>query len=340
MTKYPKQIVISVNAVLVTLGVLLSGYIVYNLRTIFGLIFVALLLALSMESMVRALMRVTVLNRPLPRGIAVLLSYLSLVFVIILFFFTTAPMIIRESQNLVNNFSFFLRHLEINGETLFESLSFLDVLGNTFQPGNLPSLLANSISTVSRLVSLIVLSAYISLDLPNLKSRFVRLFGAENSADIRELLDSIEEHIGSWVKGELTIMAAVGFLGFLGLALAGVDYALALGFISGLLEIVPIFGPLVSTVLATGVAFSQSPTKGLIAFAIFVSIQQLESNFITPKVMQKFSGFSPLVILIALMIGNEFFGVLGAVLAIPITMVLGIVYRKYYPHGAVVQIKD
>jgi predicted PurR-regulated permease PerM len=324
-----KQVVISVKTILILLAILLGVYVSYALRGIFGLVFIALLLAISMESAVKSIMCTTLMNKPLSRSFAVILSYILLLIVAVLFLVIAAPMVIRESQKLVDNFSFFLSNLELNGESLFESLSFLDVLGKTLQPGNLTNLLSESISVVSRLVTLVVLSIYMSLDWPNLKDRFVGLFPSEKTKEIKELLYSVEIHVGTWVKGELSIMLAVGSLGFLGLSIAGVNYALALGFISGVLEIVPILGPFFSTVIATGVGLSQSPTKGLLAFLIFLTIQQVESNFITPKVMQKFSGFSPLIILIALMIGHEFFGLPGAILAIPVMMILGIFYRRY-----------
>ncbi|HOM78076.1 MAG TPA: AI-2E family transporter [bacterium] len=329
MLNINKQVVISTKTILITLGILLGVYVVYKLRSIFGLIFVSLLITISMESAIKSIMCLTFMNRPLSRGFAVFLSYLMLLLVIVLFFLVAAPMVINESQKLVSNFSFFLVNLELNGESLFESLSFLDVLGNALKPGNVGSILAGSISVLSRLVTLVVLAIYMSSDWPTIKDSFIGVLPKSKEKDLKELLYSVEIHVGTWVKGQLTIMFAVGFLGFLGLSIAGVNYALALGFISAILEIVPILGPLFSTIIATGVGFSQSPTKGLIAFLIFLFIQQVESNLVTPKVMQKFSGFSPLIILIALMIGHEFFGLPGAILAIPVTMILGIFYRRY-----------
>ncbi len=329
MLNFNKQVVISVKTIFITLAILAGAYVVYELRGIFGLIFVSLLIAISMESAIKSIMCMTFMNKPLSRGFAVILSYLLLLLVFVTFFLVAAPMVVKESQKLVTNFSFFLTNLEINGESLFESLSFLDVLGDTLKPGNIGSVLSSSISVLSRLVTLVVLAIYMSSDWPNLKNRFIGLFPKDKEKELKELMYSVEIHVGTWIKGQLTVMFAVGFLGFIGLSIAGVNYALALGFISGMLEIVPILGPLFSTIIATGVGFSQSPTKGLISFLIFLAIQQVESNFVTPKVMQKFSGFSPLIILIALMIGHEFFGLPGAILAIPVTMILGIFYRRY-----------
>lgn len=324
-----KQYVISVKTILSFFGLALSVYVVYRLRSILGLALVALLLAIVMESLVKSVMSVTFLNKPLSRGVAVILSYLLFLLLGATFLIVAAPMVVKESQKLVASLSFLLSSLKINEKSLFESLNFLDVLGNVLKSGNFTSLLSGSVLVLSRLVSMIVFSVYISLDWPNIKESFVRLFPPQKSQELREVFYLIEIHMGDWVRGQLTIMFAVGALGFVGLSIAGVDYALALGFMSAIFEIVPILGPFFSTAVATMVGFSQAPAKGLMAFLIFLAIQQVESNFVTPKVMQKFSGFNPLVILLALMIGSEFFGIFGTILAIPVTMILGILYRRY-----------
>ncbi len=83
-----------------------------------------------------------------------------------------------------------------------------------------------------------------------------------------------------------------------------------------------------SGALAGVIGFSDSPVKGLAVLVLFFIIQQSENNLLVPKVMQRVSGFSPLVILIALLIGSEFFGIVGAILSVPVTMISVIVVKK------------
>jgi len=106
--------------------------------------------------------------------------------------------------------------------------------------------------------------------------------------------------------------------------------SLALGLISGLLEIVPMVGPIISAVFAAIIALASNPIKAVGVVVLYIIVQQLENNVLVPKVMQKVSGFSPLVILTALLVGGEFFGVAGAVMAVPATMTLGIIIKKIF----------
>ena len=168
-----------------------------------------------------------------------------------------------------------------------------------------------------------------SLDWENIKRRFYSLFTGKTKDEMESLIEEVEANIGHWVKGQLSLMIVVGIASFLGLMLLGVNYPLALGLVAGLFEIVPVLGPVLTAVLAAAVGFAESPIKGFAAVGLFILIQQLENNFLVPKVMQKVSGFSPLVILLALLIGSNFFGIVGAVIAIPITMVLVVIVKHF-----------
>jgi len=94
------------------------------------------------------------------------------------------------------------------------------------------------------------------------------------------------------------------------------------------LEIVPTIGPIIAGVLATIVAFTDSPIKALIVIVFFIAVQQLENSFIVPKVMQKAVGLSPVIIIIAILVGAKLLGVAGAILAIPIAASISVVLNE------------
>jgi predicted PurR-regulated permease PerM len=158
--------------------------------------------------------------------------------------------------------------------------------------------------------------------------RFANLFPENTSEDVSFIMNKIEDNIGNWVKGQLVLMLAIGSMSFVALKSLGISSALALALIAGLLEIIPMLGPTISAILATVVGFSEDPLKGVIVLALFILIQQIENNFLVPRVMQKVSGFSPVVIIFALLIGSRFFGVMGAVLAVPSVMMVSIVVKR------------
>ena len=162
-----------------------------------------------------------------------------------------------------------------------------------------------------------MISIYMSLDWENLKRRFISLFPNKFKLEVLRIIEEIETNVGHWVKGQLVLMLVIGSLSFVGLAILQVPYPLALGLIAGVLEIVPIL---------------DTPLKSLAVIALFIGIQQLENNLLVPKIMQKVSGFSPLVILVALLIGSNFFGIVGAIIAVPVTMIAAIVIKSILKH--------
>ena len=117
-------------------------------------------------------------------------------------------------------------------------------------------------------------------------------------------------------------MTVVGLLTYVGLNLIGIRYALALAVLAGLLEAVPNLGPTLSSVPAILLGFATSPVMGFAAIALYFIVQQLENNIIVPVVMKKAVGLNPIITLLALLIGGKMGGVLGILLAIPITVFL------------------
>ena len=116
-------------------------------------------------------------------------------------------------------------------------------------------------------------------------------------------------------------MFCIGFCSSVALFFLGNPFYISLGLIAGFLEIVPIIGPIISTVLAGIVALAFSGQNiAIITVIIFYGIQLLENNFLVPKVMQKVSGFSPVLILLSFLICSNFLGLAGAILAVPILM--------------------
>jgi len=172
------------------------------------------------------------------------------------------------------------------------------------------------------------------LDWPNLKKRFLSVVPKKFRDLASDTVGEIELSVGHWLKGQAFLMFVVGSMSLVGLSVLQVPYPLALGLISGILEAVPMIGPLLSAVVASIIGFSVSPVKGLMVVGLFVIIQQLENNIIVPKVMGKVSGFSPLVILLALLIGSNFFGIVGAILAVPTTIILVIIIKRALRYSA------
>jgi predicted PurR-regulated permease PerM len=137
-----------------------------------------------------------------------------------------------------------------------------------------------------------------------------------------DLWERSQKKLGRWFRTQLLLGAIVGVLIFFGLTFLDVPQAFFLAIIAGLFEIIPIVGPILAAVPGVGVAFLSSPSLGLLTIVLYVAVQQLESHVIVPVVMRKTVGLSPLVVVLALLVGGKLGGVFGILLSVPITVVL------------------
>ena len=321
-----KNLIISVKTILIFLLMVLGAYIIYRLGSVIAILLVCTILVISMEHPIKFLMSKTLLNNPMPRGVAVIITYLILISALVLIVTLGLPPVINQSQKLLTGFSLIAEDIKIGTKTEISVANLIPQLSNI--SGNVFNITRSVVSNLATLFSILIISIYMSLDWINIKKRFLSLFTGKLKKEVAEALEEIETSLGNWVKGELVLMTIVGTISYAGLLLLQVQYPLALGIISGILEAVPIIGPVISAVIAGIIAFSESPIKGLAVVALFILIQQLENNLIVPKVMQKVSGFSPIIILLALLIGSNLFGILGAILAIPFTMISAVIIKR------------
>ncbi|HXK52804.1 AI-2E family transporter [Candidatus Nomurabacteria bacterium] len=318
-----RQIIISIKTILLVAAGIATTFIVYQMRGIFLILLIALLLVISLEHAVLFFQKQTVLNKPVPRSLAVIMAYLSFVLIILLAVTVVMPPVLIQTQILISKISglsFQVQGTEFKFQNLVpDSATLSSQLFNRSR-----SLFTN----LANIMSVLILALYISLDWENMKRRGISLLNDPYKTLVKNIISEIEVSIGQWVKGQAILMLTIGSISTVGLLILDVDYAIPLGIAAGMLEVVPLLGPIVATVLAGIVGFTDSYTKGLAVTAMFIIVQQLENNLLVPKIMHKVSGFSPLVILMAMLIGTDLLGVVGALLAIPMMMIGVIVFRR------------
>ena len=131
-----------------------------------------------------------------------------------------------------------------------------------------------------------------------------------------------QRKLGRWLRTQMLLGAIVGVLIFFSLTFLGMENALLFAALAGFLEIIPVAGPILAAIPAVFIAFLQEPTFALWIIGLYVAVQQIESNVIVPVVMRQAVGLSPLVVLIALAVGAKLGGVLGIILAVPVTVII------------------
>lgn len=171
-------------------------------------------------------------------------------------------------------------------------------------------------------VLMIVLSFYLAVQEDGI-TNFLRLISPPKHEEyIVSLWKRSRHRIGLWMQGQLLLGVLIGVFVYLGLAIFGIKYALLLGVIAGIFEIIPVFGPIMAAVPGVLVGFSSSLATGLFILAFYIIIQQFENHLIYPLVVRKIVGVPPLLVIIALVVGMQLAGFLGVVLAVPAVTVI------------------
>ncbi len=149
---------------------------------------------------------------------------------------------------------------------------------------------------------------------------------------VRTVGRQVYETVGGYVTGNLLISLVCGTVYGLALLILGAPYALALGFIAALLDLVPLAGATIGGLIVVGVAFTESTVAGIVMAAVVIVYQQLENHVLQPVIYGRTVDLSPLAVLIAVLIGAEVAGVVGALAAIPVAGTLQVVLRSYLEH--------
>ena len=138
---------------------------------------------------------------------------------------------------------------------------------------------------------------------------------------VRRVSRAMRERIGGWARGQFLMMVSIGGASFLVLLVLDVSFPVPLALWAGLTEFIPLLGPWLGAVPAVLVALVDSPTKALLVALAFFIIQQLESNFLVPKVMERVVGLHPFLVLASVLMGGALLGILGVLLAVPVAAV-------------------
>lgn len=193
---------------------------------------------------------------------------------------------------------------------------------------NILSISKSVFDNLITVILLLVLTFYLLLERESLEERLGSLFGNREER-IKKLTVKIEEKLGHWLRGQMMLSVIVGTLVYFGLSLLQIPYALPLALWAAVLEVVPVIGPIISAIPAILIAFTVSPVIGGGVATMYFVIQQLENNLIVPQVMKKAVGLNPLVVILAIAIGGRLLGIGGALLSVPLVVVLQTIFMDF-----------
>jgi predicted PurR-regulated permease PerM len=315
------RIEISYKTIIFTVFFILLLWLLFLIKDVILILFVSTILMVALEPSVRAIEKWRV-----PRAMAILLIYFLSAALLGIAIAGVIPPLADQTAILISRLPDYFNQmgvLGINREVIANQISRLGSL-----PTNLLNFIVGIFSNIITLIVLGVTTFYLLMERRMMEEHFTKFFGKSISKEIMKVVVKVEERLGMWVRGELILMTAVGLLSYLGFRLLGIEFALPLAILAGLLEVIPNFGPMVAAIPAGLAGLAISPIHGLAAISWAFLVQQVENNFIVPKVMQKATGLNPLVVIVSLTIGLRLAGVVGAALAIPAVLVLGIIFSE------------
>lgn len=134
--------------------------------------------------------------------------------------------------------------------------------------------------------------------------------------------------LSNFIQGQLLTALIVGILETIGLIIIKAKYPLILGLVGGIANIIPYFGPILGAIPAVAIALIESPVKAIWTVIVFTIVQQIDNAFISPKIIEGKLGLHPVTTILAVLVGGEFFGILGMLVSVPIAAIIKVVVKR------------
>lgn len=315
------------------LVLIISLYILWQIKQVILLVFAAVVLATIMNRIVQRLQKYH-----LKRGAAIAIAVLGLLILVVGFFAAIVPRLVEQLQQLI----VLLPKISTQVQTwidwalnlvpgrMLDRLQGIDTIAQNLQTllnqllNNFFVVLNNSFAAVIGLLLFVVLSVMLLANPAQYRRIFILAFPAFYRKRVDEILTKCEHSLVGWIRGTLIAMLAIGFLSFIGLSVLRVRIPLVNAALAGLLEFIPNVGPTLSIIPPMLLAFLDAPWKAGAVVILYLAIQQFESLVLVPIIMKQTVNLLPVFTILAVIVFASFFGFLGLFLAIPLLIVFQI----------------
>jgi predicted PurR-regulated permease PerM len=333
------------RAVLVVLGIILAAIVMIEIiqvaRGVLVWIFVAIFLAVALNPAVDWLQERGVQRR----GAAVAIAYVGALLGIAALAALFVPILVDQVNNFIDEVPVYVEDLTRGrGRLGFleREYQITDRVREAIGEGGAARVLGLSgtalavtksvLTAIVAVVTIAFLTLFMLLEGPAWMERLYSLLPPEQQPRWRAVGHDVYRTIGGYVTGNLAISLIAGIVSTLVLLGLGVPYAIALGLLVALLDLIPLAGATIAAVIVTTVGFLDSTTSGIVLLIFFIVYQQLENHVLQPVVYGRTVQLSPLVVLIAVLIGAELAGVVGALAAIPVAGTIQVLFVDWLDH--------
>ncbi len=313
-------------------ALVLSLYILWQVRQMLLIVFAAIVFATALNKLARKIQ----FKFKLARTVGILAAISIFVGILICFFILIVPPFVTQFQELTaTKFPAILKSSSQWGANLaayvpaplIPYLPNIEDLTKQIQPllksfaGQSLTIFSSSLGAVLNLLFMVILTMMLLAQPTAYRRAFIALFPSFYRRRVDGILAECEVSLGKWVGGAILSMVVVAVLSLIGLLSLGIPLPLAQAILAGLLNFVPNLGPTISVVIPVAIALMDEPWKAVAIFIIYFLIQQFESSLLTPYIMAQQVSLLPAITLIAQVFFTTFFGFMGLLLALPLTVV-------------------
>ena len=299
-------------------------YMLFLTRGIFVWVLFGIIISVLFDPIIDFLQK-----RRIPRVISTFALYLAVFGVIAFIIYSAAPVFINEIQRFSQLFPRYFETISPIfkglGVAAFSDIqSFIDAASGGIEKiaSNVFSALFSIFGGIFATFFVLSIAIFLSLEDKGIERAISVFFPKKYEAFALDLWAKSQKKVSAWFASRLLASIFVAVATYIALLLFNAKYPFSLGLISGVLNFIPIVGPLIAGGLVAMIVALDSAMKAVFVILTFVLIQQIENNILTPLLTRKLIGLSPVIVLIALAIGGELWGMVGAILAIPIAGIL------------------
>jgi predicted PurR-regulated permease PerM len=327
---------VAFRTVLLVAALVLFGLAFQQLITLFIAVLATVLVAILLDSAASRLER-----RGIPRPIGALLALLAGVAVFVAILMAVIPPFVDEFDKFVNNVPQIANDLQervhdVTGASKSEIGDRAQKFARNYTDnpekliGPLTSIGFGVAGVLTALVLMLIIAYYMAAKPEPLVRGMLRVFPPDRREHAQFVMSRLREAWVGWMQGVIVDMLVTGVLLYLGLSLIGLDYALVFAVISALLVLIPYYGAFLGGIPPVLFGFADSPGKGLLAFVVYVGVQQVESNFTIPLVMSKTVNLHPAVIAIGVLVVGRLLGFAGLFVAVPVLSFITITVEEFW----------
>jgi len=322
----------SSKTIIWVLSAVLALWLVVTLKDVLVALILSFILAMAIAPLVDFLQK-----KKIPRTLSVAGVIIAVVGVFFLVIRLIVPPVASEISNILGNKTEYV--LKIT--SYFQNLSpvvrdnltlFLNNFLDSFGSLNLTGVINGAKGVFNGLIEgilVLVLSFYLLQNKGGVEGAVVAYIPRQHQKRVLSIYRKISNKMSLWMRGQIVLCIIIFAINLVGLSILKVNYALTLAIIAGILEILPIIGPTVAGAFAITIALTQSPLLALIVLAWFVLVQQAENHILVPQVMKKSLGLNPMAVILAIVIGGKLLGVIGILVAVPISAVIGVLLEEF-----------